>query len=518
MQIFSLPFSSRRSATLFVADHCCSERNQPTPHPATTMAAINLLDATARAAAVDAAAIAGAAEQMAASDADDGVSAGDANNNNDPPSNANAADDGVAGADDEEEQPPVPPADDDVAGADDDDEEQQPPAPPADDGGVDDAAAAKSDNGTGKKEGEEEEDDEEKWDLNAILSPSQIRNAESARLPEPTLKENHTENCDNDNDESYESSDINLSGLYDDQDDASRESGHTDRRGPILSVNSGQVTNPLYEFMQNALDDSLLALCIQFSPRDPRHSSVEAVAVIISQGPYDQDTPLKDRKEVSFPSTMVVKDVEDLKFLESCGCRVSDEAPNLSSLRLLRLREKDSTSYVAVGSVDSNDNVTAWTKIRVDGAPVDASRYSLQTIEIFTFFGMSGSDFKMESLLTNHHLQGKYFCVGCLHCSTSPECLKCGITKAYRWGPHGNAELLKKRNAYTGTSDTERNAISRNIDGPGELVYHDHKRSGDSLHLLRECVFVCVLISFHQSIHPPWFSASNLLSYYRTNT
>ena len=136
--------------------------NEINLHPIqpTTMAAINLLDATARAAAVDAAAIAGAAEQMAASDADDGVSAGDANNN-DPPSNANAADDGVAGVEDQEEQPPVPPADDDTGGDD------------------DDAAATKTDDGTEEKEGEEEEEEEEeKWNLNAIFSPSQIRNAE----------------------------------------------------------------------------------------------------------------------------------------------------------------------------------------------------------------------------------------------------------------------------------------------------------------------------------------------------
>ena len=106
----------------------------------------------------------------------------------------------------------------------------------------------------------------------------------------------------------------------------------------------------------------------------------------------------------------------------------------------------------------------------------------------------------MESLLANHQLSGKYFCVGCLHCSTSPDGLECGITKAYRWGQYSNFELMKKRNAYTGTKNAERNATSRNIDGPGELEIHDYKRSGDSLHLLGECVFVCIFVN--PAIHP----------------
>ena len=49
---------------------------------------------------------------------------------------------------------------------------------------------------------------------------------------------------------------------------------------------------------------------------------------------------------------------------------------------------------------------------------------------------------------------------------------------------YGNAQLMEKREAYTGTNNTERNAISKNIDGPGELEIHDQKRAGDSLHLL----------------------------------
>ena len=275
------------------------------------------------------------------------------------------------------------------------------------------------------------------------------------------------------------------------QDDSTGDSGPVSQRELVRSIASGEVANPLYELTQNSLDDGLLVICIQFVSQGDS-TRKEAVVVITSPCPCSQDIPLKDREEETFPNTLAVKEVQDKKFLDSCALRVYEEASDWSNLRLLRLREENplqeesstSTSYVAVASVDSNDRVTAWTPIRVDAVPVDADRYSVEMIQTFRVFGMSGSDFKMESLLANHHLQGKYFCVGCLHCSTSPQCLECGITVAYRWGPYGNGRLMEKREAYTGTNNTERNAISKNIDGPGELELHDLKRAGDSLHLL----------------------------------